>query len=104
MPPRSPRNLLKQDMLSQMAKVRGANIGLQQTKKMNSSVCTDLVNMQNGISESTIATRRIRRADTNFRTAISKMFIGADCLRQNPELANMAIPKSKTRRQNWNAG
>src|SRR6266436_5327983 len=104
MPWRSPRNLVKKDMLSQMAKVHGANIGLQQTKRMSSSVCTDSVNMQNGISGSTIATRRIRRADTSFRTAISKMFIAAGYSRQKPELANMAISKSKTRRQNWNVG
>ena len=61
-------------------------------------------NMQNGISGSMIATRRIRRADTNFRTAISRMFIAAGCLRQKPELANMVTPKSKTRRRNWNVG
>src|SRR5947207_13523790 len=104
MPPHSPQNLLKKDMLSQMVRVRGANIGLQQTKRMSSSVCTDSVNMQNGISGSMIATQRIRRADTNFRTAISKMFIAAGCLRQKPELANMVTPKSKTRRRNWNVG
>jgi hypothetical protein len=29
------------------------------------------------------------------------MFIDAGCSRRRPELANMATPKSKTRRQSW---
>src|SRR5262245_54570457 len=45
--------------------------------------------------------RRIRSEDTSFRTAISKMFIGAGCLPRKPEPDNMATQKSKTRRQSY---
>ena len=62
-----------------------------------------LPTMQNGIWVSMIGTRKIQSADTNFLTAILKMFIGAACSRYKPELANTAMAKSNTRRQNWNA-
>ena len=41
-------------------------------KENDSSGFTGLVNMQNGISELTIGTLRIRTEDTNFPVAISK--------------------------------
>ena len=63
--------------------------------RMSLSVCTDSVNMQNGISELTIATPRTPKGDTNFPMATSKMFIAAGCLLRKLEQASTGIPKSK---------
>jgi hypothetical protein len=94
--------LIKEKHFIADGKERGASIGRLQTKRTNSSDCTDSANMQNGIWGLTIITRRIPSKDTSSPMAISKMFIGAGCSRRRPELANMATPKSKTRRRNWN--
>src|SRR2546430_16885064 len=83
---------------SQMAKAGGASIGLQQTKRMSLSVCTDSANMQNGISESMMATPRTPNGDINFHMATSKKLIAVGCLLCKIEHPETGIPKPKIRR------
>ena len=97
-----PRSSSKNGARSRTAKVHGVNTNLQRRKKTNSFGFTDSVNMQNGIWVWTIITRGTQSKDTSSPMAISKMSTAAHCSQLKPELANMATPKSKTLRQNWN--
>jgi len=60
----------------------------------------DSVNMQNGILGSTIGTPRTQNEDTDFLTAISKIFIAVGCLLRRAERANINITKLKMQPRN----
>src|SRR6266702_2699141 len=79
---------------------RGVNITLRQWQRMSLSVSMGSANTQNGISGSTIGTPRIRNEDTNFHTAISKMFIDAAWSLRRAGQANINITKLKMRLPN----
>ena len=54
---------------------------------MSLSVCTDSLNIQNGISELTIDIQRTPNGDTNFPMATSKTFIAVGSLQCKLEQA-----------------
>jgi hypothetical protein len=91
---------LNKDMPLPTRGARGASITLRQRKKMSSFACMDSVNMQNGISESTIGTQKIQNEDTNFPMAISRMFIAVGCSLLRAGQANMSITILKMQRPN----
>ena len=74
-----------------MAKAHGANISLQQTRRISLSVCTDSPSMQNGILGLMIDIRKIQNADTNFLTGTSRVSIDAACLPRKREPTNTNI-------------
>src|SRR5437667_12166474 len=73
------KNSLAKDTSWSTEKVPGPKTDLRPSSRMSLSVCTDSANMQNGISESTIATPRTPNGDTNFPMATSKTFIAVGC-------------------------
>src|SRR2546430_6099035 len=94
------KNSSSRNMLWRTAEVHGADTDLQPRKRTSSFVCTASANMQNGTSESTTHTPKIRKHDTNFLTAISRMFIAAGSSLRRAGQANIRITKLKMRRPN----
>src|SRR5437867_13432425 len=94
------KNSSTKERLWWTAVARGRNTSLRQRKRMSLFAGMVSGNMRNGIWESTKDTLKIRKRDTNFRTATLEIFIGVPCLRRGAERANTDITISKRRQSN----